>query len=191
MAKVPISLVKVGDSEEFLTRIKGIGQLATYVGIPASSSRDRSSDLIGRASKIISPRKSRQRLKAKLANLAHSNTTSNAQLLYYFSKGSPLKGQPPRPVIEAAIHAPWNQRKIADKVAMAIQAHSQGKFYQSKVYLKSAGATAAAAAREWFYDPRNGWAPNAYATIRKKESEIAGIDTDVMRMAITHTEKEI
>jgi hypothetical protein len=52
--------------------------------------------------------------------------------------------------------------------------------------LNRAGQVAENAARNWFVNPKNGWAPNAPSTIRRKGSDKPGIDTGEMRKALTH-----
>jgi hypothetical protein len=188
MAKPPITVTRISSAGDFLARIKGIGQLATYVGIPGSS--DRMEDASKRANKFTSLRKRNRRLRKRLKRIAAGSAT-NAELLYWFSKGSPLRNQPPRLVLEAAIHAPGNKEKISALVAESSLQYAKGQIYRSKQTLKQAGALSAKICRQWFFDPRNGWAPNNYNTVRKKGSEQPGIDTNEMRMAITHVEKEI
>lgn len=192
MAKPPITVTKLGNSGEFLARIKGIGKIATYVGIPAGSSSVRNATALNKAKKIknIVSKKSRRR-KEKLSLISAFGEVSNAQLLYWFSKGSPLRGQPGRPVLEAAIHAHGNKEPISALVAEAVAADLAGRHYLSQQLLKKAGALAAKVSRDWFTDSRNNWAPNSYNTLRRKHGDTPGIDTDIMRQAITHIEKEI
>lgn len=191
MAKPPITVTKIGDSGEFLARIKGIANLATYVGIPAGSSSVRNKTAADKAKKIsVLSRKKQRRRKEKLALISMFGDVSNAQLLHWFSKGSPLTGQPPRPVLEAAIHAPGNKEPIANLVAQAIKANLDGKPALSKQLLIKAGALSAKVSRDWFFDSRNNWARNANETLRKKHGDNPGINTDIMRQAITHFEKE-
>jgi len=177
------------DTNEFVARIKGVGQLISYVGIPAESTEVRRRAIRNRADKFTSTRKSRQKTKNRLVSIAELTNLSNAYLLYIFSKGSPRLNQPPRPVLEAAIQAPWNRKEIADLVAKAIDAESKGQHYKSKEFLTRAGARAARACREWFDDPRNRWAPNAPRTISQKGFNYPGVNTSIMRNAITHIEK--
>lgn len=187
-----VSVTKYTDSENFVARIKGIGSLISYVGIPAAPATDRSKRILGRAVRVTSTRKQAKLRKKLLLKAATANILTNANLLYLFSKGSPLNSQPPRPVLEPAILAPWNKKIIAKLVAEASEAYAAGRKYESKQKLKSAGAAAAKAAREWFDDPRNGWPRSAPSTILKKGGkDEPGILTGVMRNAITHIEKEV
>lgn len=189
--KNPVSVARISNTGDFLARIKGIGGIATYVGIPAASPRSRTKDIRERAAKFVSGKKKSKATKKRLKKIAKINTETNAQLLHYFSKGSVLRKQPPRPVLEPAIHADGNKQEIAALVAEAINFEINGQHYESKLKLKSAGARAAKAARQWFTDPRNGWADNAFRTQQRKGRNSPGLDTEIMRRAITHVEREI
>jgi hypothetical protein len=111
---------------------------------------------------------------------------SNAELLFIFTNGSPLRGQPPRPVIEAAIEASPTDRLIAKELGAASTSALDGDNAGMIEHLDRAGTIGESASKRWFTDPRNGWAPNAPSTIRAKGSETPGIDTGQMRRAITH-----
>lgn len=191
MAKPTVVVTKLSGSGDFLARIKTVGKLQTLVGIPAGSADSRKAIAAKRAIKMTSPRKSRQKFKKEMDIVAQFASASNAQLLFWFSAGSPLRNQPARPVIEAAIHAPGNKEDISSLISLSIQAELAGKNHESREFLKRAGARAAKASRDWFEDSRNNWAPNAYSTSRKKQSDITGVATGIMRAAITHVEKEI
>jgi len=179
------------NEKEFVARIKGVGSLISYVGIPAESVEVRKREIRNRADKFTSGRKSSVKTSYRISKIARLTSLSNAYLLFLFSKGVPRLGQPPRPVLEPAIQAPWNKREIAELVAKAIEAESKGQHYKSKRFLTQAGARAAKACRDWFDDPRNNWAPNAPSTIEHKGFDYPGVDTSIMRAAITHLEKEV
>lgn len=168
-----------------------------YVGIPSSSAFDRSVQLVNIAGKIIKETKSnvsgkpgRKRSK-KIARALKSafGNISNAQLLYIHSKGSPLRNIPARPVLEPAIEAKGNREGIAAELAKAVQASLHGNDEDVTRYLKRAGLSASNAAKRWFTDSRNNWAPNAPATIRAKGSDQPLIDTGALRQAITYVIK--
>lgn len=191
MAKSPVTVTKVVKSNELLKRLTSVGNLATYIGIPAGSKTGRIRDLRKRLSGLTSNSKHTVRKKKKLSKIIKNTDLSNGALLRIFSRGSMLTNQPPRPVIEPAIQAPWNKREILKPLTASIKAYSEGKNYESKRLLASAGAKAAKAARDWFNDPRNGWPSNAPDTIRKKGKDSPGIETGTMRAAITHIEKKL
>jgi hypothetical protein len=109
---------------------------------------------------------------------------NNAELLFIFSNGSPVRNIPARPVIEPAIKA--NRQYInveLEKASVAALNDDPEGVMQS---LNRAGMVAANAAKQWFFDARNGWAPNTPETIRAKGSSQPGIDTGAMRRAITY-----
>lgn len=109
---------------------------------------------------------------------------SEAYQLYVQEHGSPLWQSPPRPVLEPAIE----RRKdwIAEQLGKAAQAALDGDVKGVQDGLHKAGQVAENAAREWFTNPANGWAPNSPKTIKYKGSSKPLIDTDQMRKAITH-----
>jgi hypothetical protein len=111
---------------------------------------------------------------------------NNAELLFLFTNGSPLRGTPGRVVIEAAIEAEPTKDLIAKEMAAAATAALDGDEKGMMDHLDRAGTIAESASKRWFTDPRNGWEPNAPSTIRAKGSETPGVDTGQMRRAITH-----
>jgi len=137
---------------------------------------------------------------------------NNAELLYIHTHGSPARNIPARPVIEPAINAPGNREQIAAELKDAAVAWLRRDPKTGLKYLKHAGMAGMDAAKAWFTDPRNGWAPNTRATVLAKLrrlkgtahadalAEIAGmdkigtvtdvntvlVDTGVMRGAITY-----
>lgn len=127
-----------------------------------------------------------------LVGIPESNTgrkegdIGNAALLFIFSNGSPLRGQPGRPVIEPAIEEPATAERIARALAAASTAALDGNEAGMMDALDRAGTIGESAAKRWFTDSRNGWEPNAPSTIRAKGSETPGISTGQMRRAITH-----
>jgi hypothetical protein len=114
----------------------------------------------------------------------------NAALMYIHTHGSMLRGIPSRPVIEPAISAKGNKEKIEDQLAAAARAAMDGNDVLAKRSLKLAGMLGQNAARGWFTDPRNGWAPNTEATIAAKGSDKPLIDTGQLRKAIIYVVKE-
>jgi hypothetical protein len=124
-----------------------------------------------------------KRKRAKLQEAAQSDVT-NAELLFLFSKGSPLRSQPPRPVLEPAIAADGNRQPIAREIAASCKASMEGDRASATKNMQRAALAGQNAARKWFTDSRNGWAPNAPSTIAAKGSDRPGIDTGAMRAAI-------
>lgn len=111
---------------------------------------------------------------------------NNAQLLFIHTNGSPLKHIPARPVVEPAIEASDNKASINRGMKIAAEAALDGKPQQVKQGLRLAGMDAQSRVKAWFTDPRNGWAPNAPGTIRRKKSDKPLIDTAQMRNAIVY-----
>ncbi len=113
---------------------------------------------------------------------------NNASLAFIQSKGSSLRGIPPRPFLEPSIEA--NKQIITPHLEAAASAVLEESPERAERELKLAGTVAANAAKRWFTDPRNNWAPNAPATIKRKGSDKPLIDTGAMRAAITSVVRE-
>jgi len=113
---------------------------------------------------------------------------TNAALLFIHSKGSALKHIPARPVLEPAIAA--NKALITPHLGAAAKAVLDKDSMRAERELKLAGTVAANAAKRWFTDPRNHWAPNAPGTIRRKGSDRPLIDTGALRRSITSVVRE-
>lgn len=123
--------------------------------------------------------------KTRLTAVSASSNLNNAELLYVFSKGSPVHHQPPRPVIEPAIAADGNREGIAHELAESTKATLNGDQASATKFLKRAGFAGENAAKGWFFDSRNAWQGNAPRTIAAKGSDRPGIDTSAMIGAIT------
>jgi hypothetical protein len=121
---------------------------------------------------------------ARTANQGRRGKINNASLLFIFSNGSPMRNIPARPVIQPAIEA--NQQSINKELGGAAKAALANDPAGVMEAMDRAGLVAENAAKQWFFDPRNNWAPNKPATIRRKGSAQPGIDTGAMRRAITH-----
>jgi len=112
---------------------------------------------------------------------------TNAGLMYIQTNGSEVMNIPPRPVIEPAIEA--NKEMLTGTLGAAMTAELDGDHAAAVVNLRKAGTQGANAAKRWFTDPRNGWAPNAPSTIARKGSDRPLIDTGELRRSITHVEE--
>lgn len=115
-------------------------------------------------------------------NAGHSY--SAAFQMYIMSHGSPLWKAPPRPVLEPAIDA--HKAEIAKQMKDAATAALGGNEAKARVALKRAGMVGQNAARSWFTDQRNGWAPNSPVTIALKGSSRPLIDTGQLRRSIVY-----
>jgi hypothetical protein len=173
-----ITLARKTGAAAALARIAGLGKLAAYVGIPSASTRSRSQQLLEMAGEAKSKKK-----QARLKKAAESDVT-NAELLFIFSKGSPLRKQPARPVLEPAIEFPANKKIISRELAASCKASIAGDHALAVRNMKRAALAGQNAARGWFVNPANNWAPNAPSTIKRKGSDRPGIDTGAMRAAI-------
>ena len=142
-------------------RIASLTGKAVYVGIPAEKS------------------------------VRKRGAVNNAELLFIHTNGSPIRHIPKRPVIEPAIQA--HKEEIIAELRAACMASLDliaPTPAEATRHLERAGMRGMNAARGWFRDPRNGWAPNAPATIIRKKSDRPLIDTGQMRRAITYLVRE-
>ena len=199
-----ITLARKSGALALAKRVAGLTKLAAYVGIPASDARTRSTQLLAMAGKLKSGSKKRKRLEA-----ATEDDVTNAELLFIFSKGryakpgqsaaadlylhakgSPMQNQKPRPVLEPAVEADGNRQPIAAELAASVKASLAGDKELAVKKMKRAALAGQNAARGWFTDSRNNWAPNAPGTIARKGSDRPLIDTGAMRAAIVGVVRE-
>jgi hypothetical protein len=147
--------------------------------------RDKAGNVINVSYKTVAPSKATVQRVAKLMKAAQGDV-NNAELLFIHSKGSPIRHIPPRPVLEPAIAAEDNLKKITYQLVEADKAALAGNMALARQRVGKAGLAGQNAARGWFTDPRNAWAPNRPATIRHKGSDRPLIDTGALRAAITY-----
>ncbi len=175
---VKVEAVKKLNSGEFLKRAVASTRLASYVGVPATTSQERSDQLLKLAGKTKSVKKKRKLVRAA------KEEVNNAELLFIFTEGSPARKQPARPVLKPAVAADGNREPIAFELAGATRAALEGDRAKQINFMRRAALAGQNAARGWFTDKRNGWAPNAPSTIAAKGSARPGIDTGAMRAVI-------
>ena len=112
------------------------------------------------------------------------NDLTNAQKMFINSKGSPATNMPPRPVLEPAIEDKFDQ--ISEVIKQGAIKGLEGDMEGMLEDFDMAGLMGQTASINWFDNPKNGWAPNAESTIKKKGSNAPLIDTGAMRKAITY-----
>jgi len=109
---------------------------------------------------------------------------NNAELLYVHTMGSPARNIPARSVLAPAVEAKDNREHIVDALKAAGEAALKGNKQAYEDELMRAALEAQNAARAWFTDARNSWAPNTPETIQRKGSDRPLIDTGEMRKSI-------
>lgn len=182
--KVKENLESMNREKKFYDQLKKLKKISILVGIPEERGK----------------RRKRREM-------------NNATLLFIHTKGSPLNGLPPRPLIEPALTAPDNAQKIDEDFKKVVLAALENNFDQAKRFMGIAGQDAVNMIRNWFDDPRNGWEPDKPETIKAKlrktkkklperqqlfESYVAGdqeinttlVDTGQLRKAITYIFRE-
>lgn len=178
-----ITLARKSGVVALMKRVAGVTRLAAYVGVPAAANRERKAQLL----RMAGTAKGR-RLK-RLEKAAETDVT-NAELLFIHTKGSPLRRIPARPVIEPAVEASGNKEAIAAELGGSVKASLAGDHELAVKKMKRAALAGQNAARGWFTDSRNHWAPNALSTIKRKGSDRPLIDTGALRAAIVGIVKE-
>lgn len=120
------------------------------------------------------------------AKMNRGMTYDAATAAYLHSHGSPLLAIPARPIIEPALMATGNRGPIEAELGEVAKAMLDANKTLAVTHLKRAGMLGQNAVRGWFRDARNGWAPNAPATIRRKGSDRPLINTGALRQAMTY-----
>ena len=176
--------------EEIEKRLKEIGKIRILVGIPEDSESaeqrkkedneayQKHTDEFIREHNITDEKKIKKLKNRKI------NDLTNAQKLYYNSKGSLARNIPPRPVLEPAIEDKFEviSNEIKEGASKGLEGDMQG-FYDN---YERAGLMAFTASVDWFDNPKNNWKPNAESTIKAKGSDSPLIDTGEMRKSITY-----
>lgn len=162
--------------------LKSLGNIRVLVGVPEEKGQRPAGD---KGQKITNPQlvfihTHGTRGRATMRRFE----TSPALKMYNMARGSVLRGIPPRPIIEPALTA--HKEELLGQLKKAASTHLFTKAQQgaSLKEFKRASMMGQNFARGWFTDPRNGWAPNAPSTIRRKGSDRPLIDTGEMRKSI-------
>ena len=113
---------------------------------------------------------------------------NNAELLYIHTNGSPARNIPARPVIEPALK--YHKAKVMAQYEKAVSAAASGNQQAFAAALHRTGLAGQNAARDWFTNPANNWAPNSPRTIAKKGSSRPLIDTATLRKSIVYVVRE-
>lgn len=178
-----ITVARKSGAAAFAKRVAGLTKLAAYVGVPASGRDARTRQLLDMAGKAG---------KKKAAKLKQAATTdvTNAELLFIHTNGSPARHIPARPVLQPAVEAEDNKKKISNEISASIKATLSGDKEVAEQKMLRAAIAGQSAAQKWFTDPRNNWAKNAPSTIKAKGSDRPLIDTGALRAAIKGVVRE-
>ncbi len=185
--------VSVNDNPDKLIKaLEGFKNLQVYVGVPEErNSRENSKDegINNAELAFLLTNGVRQRpMRKEMESDVETHGYHAAYDMYIQSHGSPLWQMSPRPIVEPAIED--DKEVIADLLKEALKAFLDGNYNRGMEYLNKAGLEGQAASQDWFTNPKNGWAPNAPATIEAKGSDNPNIDTGELRKAITYVVKE-
>ena len=186
-----------GGAAGLMQRIKQLSSQKVCVGVPSSDDPDLSDQQkkqigrksgghgdIGNADLVyihthgVRPRPVRVGMQPEINK---GTKYSVALQMYIHEHGSFAYQVPPRPTIEPAIKDA--KEGIGERLGDAAKAAAEGKDTQKA--LGDVGLYAQAKVKGWFTNPKNGWAPNAPATIKGKGSARPLIDTGAMQGSIT------
>ena len=184
-----VKLTGVSHEVKLLSAIKDLAKMQVYVGIPEKNASRKGAGITNAALAFIHThgvRSTDVRRRVGAMMLNRKLTYEGAMALYVHTVGSPMMAIPPRPIIEPAIEAKGNKERIAEHLKVAGKAVLDGSKTEALNELRKTGMVAQNLCRAWFTDPRNNWAPNAPATIRRKKSSRPLIDTGQLRASITY-----
>ena len=172
-----------GGAKALMDRIKQLSSQKVCVGVPDEDAERKDSnvsnaDLIYIHTHGVRPPNVRAEMQT---NLDKGKKYSVALQMYIHEHGSFAYQVPPRPVIEPAIEN--SKEPIGKLLGNAAKQAADGNDPQKA--LMDVGQYAEAKVQNWFVDPKNGWAPNAESTVKKKKSDKPLIDSGELRKAIT------
>jgi hypothetical protein len=166
-----------------MKRLEKLSSQKVCVGVPAEDAEREGSD-VSNADLVyihthgVRPPAERAEMQA---NINKGVKYSAAMQMYIREHGSFAYQVPPRPIIEPAIE---NSKEQIGKLLgfAAKQAADNG---DTTAALEDVGTYASGKVKAWFTDAKNGWAPNAPSTIKRKGSAQPLIDTGTLRDSIT------
>lgn len=190
---VSVNVNHTGHSGGFsglVSRIEKLSKKRIMVGIPEKNTA-RQNEKINNAQLlyILSHGVRKKGMRNEMQpNLDAGMKYSAAFQLYLMTHGSPLWHVPPRPVLEPAIEA--HKDAIAQLFSAVVKAACKNDPVALRDAMINLGEAATGYCRDWFSDPRNGWAPNSPVTIARKGSARPMVDTGTMRKAITYVVRD-
>lgn len=179
-----VTIARKSGAAAFAKRMSGLTKLSAYVGVPAAGRDARTKQLLDMAGKTNSKKK-----KARLKKSAEKDI-NNAELLFIQENGSPINKIPPRPLLKPAIEADGNRQAIAHEISASVKSQLDGDKEGAEKNMLRASIAGQNAARKWFTDGRNNWAPNAPSTVKRKGSDRPLIDTGALRASIVGVVRE-
>ena len=177
--------------DEIKKRLVEMSKLRVMVGILAEDTERKDEDINNASLLYIQTHGARRKsMRDEMQKkMDEGYKYSEAFSMYIQAHGSPLWHIPPRPLLEPAVRA--YKKQISTRLKKAFIAAINGDKAETEHWFDSAGMYAAKQAYNWFEDPRNGWAPNAPSTIRKKKSAVPLIDTAELRKSIKHQVRRV
>lgn len=175
-----------------MERLEKLSSQKVCVGVPASTAERGDSEAdseagnaaIGNADLVyihthgVRPPAERAEMQV---NINKGVKYSAAMQMYIREHGSFAYQVPPRPIIEPAIEN--SKEGIGELLGIAAKQSVEGNDTQDA--LKNVGQEAQQDVQNWFTDAKNGWAPNAPSTIKRKKSDKPLLDTEMLQKSIT------
>lgn len=187
VAKVYKTVDKFGEIAKALEELKNRDIL---VGIPQEKASRRGEGLTNaELGFLLSEGVRAEPMRREMAEAQKQGATySQARDAYLMEHGDPMWHIPPRPFLQPSIEA--NIDKLTSQQTKIVKAALDGKPAAAKIEMQKLGLLAQSIVKGWFTDPRNGWAPNAPATIQAKGSDRPNIDSGQMRNSITYVVRD-
>ena len=172
-----------GGAKALMDRMRQLSSQKVCVGVPAEDAERKDSDVNNADLVYIHTHGVRPpNVRAEMqTNINKGVKYSAAMQMYIREHGSFAYQVPPRPIIEPAIEN--SKESIGELLGNAAKQTAEGKNVQKA--LEAVGLEAQEDVKDWFTDSKNGWAPNAESTIKKKKSNKPLIDTGALQGSIT------
>lgn len=174
-------------TKELAKSLKDLAGKTVCVGVPQEEDKQRDDGISNAELMYIHNNGVREfDMRKSMQHDLNTMPYSKAHELYVHENGSPLWQSPPRPILEPAIDN--SKEIIAEEMKNATLTALDGN--NVKVALDKVGMIGQNAARDWFTNPSNKWAPNSQNTIRRKRSDKPLIDSGELRKSIVYVIKE-
>ena len=163
------SMDRIKNEKELADLLKSLSKLEVLVGVPEEKSARKDGDVTNAQLVMYHTKGVRSSsMKQEMGSTETGEKYNAAYDLYIASHGSPLWKIPPRPIIEPALEESETAKRIQEGLMKVAQALLDKKPSVAKREMKLLGQDAVRAVQNWFEDPRNGWEPDADATVQAK-----------------------
>jgi hypothetical protein len=187
-----VTLQTVTDnSHKILESLKKIKELDVLVGIPQEKSSRKGQEITNVELAFLHSKGFKSPKSALLGSYKkrfegnkRKGKALAAMQAYFMEKGDPYWHVPARPFLEPALKA--NKDALLKQQDNILKAALNGDYAKAEIEAEKLGILASNFVREWFTDPRNGWAENHPLIVALKGSARPLIDTGALRQAVTY-----